>query len=74
MGKEEKKSEWIIFFLEKASDWSFKWEIEIKTLDDLLKFIKKNWPIIVRDDLWYISAEDKKNYKYGIKIYDSWVE
>ena len=74
MEKEEKKAEWIIFFLEKASDWSFKWEIEIKNLDDLLKFIKKNWPIIVKNDLWYISDEDKKKYKYGIKIYDSWVE
>ena len=74
MEKRKEKSEWIKFYVEKASDRNYKWEVEINTLEDLLKFIKKNWKIIITDDLWYLSEETQKKYKYWIKIYDFYVE
>ena len=74
MEKKKEKAEWVVFYLEKASDRQFKWEVKIETLDDLLKFIKKNWDIIMTADLWYVKNETEGKYKYWIKIYDYYVE
>ena len=74
MEKKKEKAEWVVFYLEKASDRQFKSEVKIETLDDLLKFIEKNWDIIMTADLWYAGNETKGKYKYWIKIYDYYVE
>ena len=57
------------FKLTKASDWCWEDEIEINTLEELIKFIKKNWAIIMDEPL-----DKKRDKRYRIIIYDYYVE
>jgi len=56
------------FKLEKASNWSFNSEVNLKSMEDILEFINKNGDIIIN------KFENPKDYEYGILIYDGYIE
>lgn len=63
----------MIFETRKSSDWDYRIKKEIKTLDDLLSFLKEcgaNEIVIGRNT----SYPDKSDNEYYIEIYDFWRE
>ena len=61
------------FNLTKASDWEFKKEIEINTLEELLEFHQKVKNNLIIEETYGFKGETPKN-KYTIMIYDSYIE
>lgn len=57
------------FKIQKASDWDYKSEKDISTLEELMEFVKENGEIIVRLKE-SLAAESCPT----IKIYDDYVE
>jgi len=54
------------FKLTKASDWNFETEIEINTLDDLLKLLETEGKLVL--------GNFDDDCKYSIIIYDDYLE
>jgi len=59
------------FILAKASNRCYKDEIEINSIDELINFVKKEWPIILEQE--YIDRDTPKN-EFTITIYDDYIE
>ena len=63
----------MVFDITKSSDWNFRETKEIKTLYDLLTFLKESGTneIVVGCNRCY---PDRSNNEYFIEIYDTWRE
>ena len=57
------------FQLEKASDWNFREDLEIDTLEDLMKFVEESI-----SDVIITTALVPEGYDARIKLYDDYLE
>ena len=57
------------FEVTRTSDWDYKEEIEIDTLEQLMNFCKENGQIVLTP-----SAPVVRKYLPSIEIYDTWRE
>jgi hypothetical protein len=60
------------FIIKKASDWDYIEEIEINTLEELLKFYKVNGEIVIRDNVYML--DKYPDAKTILQIYDAYIE